>query len=121
MHIPVVDEHEERFPVRHRPDPVNRRVVQLFLSYRSVKEMVQARIDDVLITAPKPYALSKQGIDRASRVSLFQQNFRQKRRSPGKLRFSAMGYYAMRERVLPREDGGMRWLRWDGRGEYIFT
>ena len=79
--------------------------------------MVQAGIDDVLPAAAEPDAFAEEGIDGAGGVTFPGEDFRQERRPAAKLGLAAMRHHAMCDRMLSGEDGGMRWLGGDGRGE----
>ena len=92
---------------------------KLFLGHRRIKEMVQARVDDVFPPAPEPDALPEERIHRTSGVAIFQQDLGKERRPPAQFRLPAMRHDAMRDRVLPGKDGRMRRLRWDARSEYF--
>ena len=120
MHIPVMDEHEER-PLGNRLDPLNGALVQFLLRDGGIKHMAQARVHDVLIAAPEPDAFAKQRIHGARGVTFFVQDLRQPRRSASQSGFAAVCHHAMRDRVLAGEDRGVRWLGRDARSEHVFA
>jgi hypothetical protein len=121
MHVPVVYEHEKGL-FRNGPDPLKGPVVQLFLGDGGVKEMVQARVDQVFIAAPEPDTLPKQGVHRAGGVTFVVAAFPPGTAIPrASLGSAAVRHHAMRDRVQPGEDGGMRRLRGNARRKHLFA
>src|SRR5271154_5705780 len=121
MHIPKVDEQEKRFSVRDGANPVNRGVVQLLLCHRGIKQVPQTRVDDVLITTPKPDPLPEKSVHRACGVTVFQKNLGQKGGTSRKSSFATVRDHAVTQRMQARKDRGMRRLRRYAGGEHIFT